>query len=143
MSVYPVPQPGGPAQPDVAVPEPGRSGVDQRGAFPSTYRVASEAAPTSVLDLVDRTLADTTRTANAAVIITTVSKGAAKVVLSVGVVLTAIIALAGTLIHFAGLGPGLGGAVAVGATTAVAGGRYLWNRRTAECQCGTGRRRKM
>lgn len=101
---------------------------------------APEVAPTSVLDLVNRTLADTTRTANAATIITTTTKGVARVVLSVGLVLITIVILAGLLIHFAGLGPALGGAIAVGGTTAVAGGRYLWNRRAAKRQSGTRRK---
>lgn len=48
----------------------------------------------------------------------------------------ALVILAGLLIHFAGLGPTLGGAVAVGGTAAVAGGRYLWNRRAVKRRSG-------
>lgn len=93
-----------------------------------------EPAPKSVLDLINRTLADPGRTANATKIMASVSKGAAYVILRIGVVVIAGIVLIGVLIHFSGFGPAIGGAVAVGGMGAVAGGRYLWNRRAAKRQ---------
>lgn len=95
-------------------------------------RSAVEPAPTSVLDLVNRTLADPGRTDNAMKIMASVSQGAASVILRIGIVGVVGIVLVGVLIHFSGFGPAIGGAVAAGGLGAVAGGRYLWNRRTAK-----------
>jgi hypothetical protein len=137
MTVHPIPRSGGPTQPDRSAAHVGGPGEDQPDGL-ACARWNAYGATVSVLELVDRTLADTTRTANAAKIITTASKGAVKVILSVGVVLAMIIALAGVLIHFAGLGPVLGGAVAAGATTAVAAGRHVRNRRITRRNSGLG-----
>lgn len=93
---------------------------------------AVEPAPTSVLDLVNRTLADPGRTENATKIMASVAKGAARVILRIGIVVIVGIILVGGLIHFSGFGPAIGSAVAVGGIGAVAGGRYVWNRRAAK-----------
>lgn len=140
MAMHSIPGSDGTEQPDLPAllrgcAWAGHSESDYPDAGPSS----PEAAPASVLDLVNRTFADATRTANATTIVTTVSKGAARIVLSMGIVLVAIVVLAGTLSHFAGLGPVLDGAIAVGGTTAAAGGRYLWNRRAAKRRSDAGR----
>src|SRR6476469_5165090 len=121
MTVHPITKSDGPKQPDLSAPHQarpraGHAESDHPGVDHPARAPAPEAAPASVLDLVNRTLADTARTTNAATIVTAVSTSAARIVLSVGVVLIASLAVAGLLIHFAGLGPALGGAVAVGGT---------------------------
>jgi len=93
---------------------------------------AMEPAPISILDLVNRTLADPDRTDNAMKIMASVSKGAARVILRIGIVGVVGIVLVGVLIHFSGFGPAIGGAVAVGGLGAVMGGRYLWSRRAVK-----------
>jgi hypothetical protein len=96
-----------------------------------------EVAPTSVLDLVNRTLADPGRTANATKVLRTAAAGAARIVFTVGIVLVAIIVLLGALTSIAGPGAAVGGAAAAGGTAVVAGSRALRNRRATS---RTGRR---
>jgi hypothetical protein len=88
----------------------------------------SETGPGSCLDLLNHTIADATRTANAAVIVTVVAKSVARVVLSAGVVLAVIVTVAGLLTHFINLGQAVGGVVAIGGAAAVVGARCLRNR---------------
>jgi hypothetical protein len=108
---------------------------------PANGQSAVEPSPTSVLDLVNRTLADPARTASATKIVTSVSKGAAHVIATIGLVFLACTIMVGLLIHVTGSGSALGGAVAVGGFSAVAGGRYLWNRRPTQRRRAAPRRR--
>lgn len=113
------------------------SGPDRSDMAPDPATSVPELAPISVLDLLNRTISNKERATNAAMIVKTATKGVCKVILSLGVVLIAILVLTGTLIHFAGFGPALGSAIAVGATV-VAGGQYLWNRRASRGRVGNG-----
>jgi hypothetical protein len=87
------------------------------------------AMPTSFLALVSGTLGDTARTANATVIVTTISKSAARVVLSIGLVLTMVVLLSGVVTNFGSAGSMVGGGAAVCGTAAIVGTRYLRARR--------------
>lgn len=144
MAVCPTPRPGIPTQANQPACQSHlvRTEVDRSEMIPHTRPPASVigSASISMLALVDRTLADGQRAANAATIVTTISTGVARVVLSVGVVLAAVIIVVSLLAHFAGVGSAVGGAVAVGGATSVAGGRYLWNRRAVKRRNGSVRR---
>lgn len=87
-------------------------------------------APTSVLHLLDRTLGDRQRTTNAKELLGTASKAASRIVLSISLLLLAVTALAMTLGHLAGPGPGICSAVAIGGV-GIAGARVLWKRRSS------------
>jgi len=85
--------------------------------------------PTTFLQLLDHTLASRERTTNATELLASGSMAIARIVRSVGYLLLASIGLAAILIHFAGIGPAIGGGVAVVGTGLVWGARSLWMRR--------------
>lgn len=126
MTVQAIP---GPEQADPRAPRRVQHPAAQMQMNSCPHVPTSETGPDSYLDLLNRTIADAARTANAAVIVTVVAKSVVRVVLSAGVVLAVIVTVAG-LTHSINLGQAVGGAVAIGGTTAVVGARYLRNRDT-------------
>jgi hypothetical protein len=109
MSVHPIPGTGTPAQP---------------APHPET--------PTSLLGLVAQAITDDGQTANLTKIVTTSGKEISRIVLSVGLVLIATLALAVIMIYFAGLGPAIGGGIAATGTGTAWLGRTLWTRHKAK-----------
>jgi hypothetical protein len=87
--------------------------------------------PTSLLHLLAHTLADQERTTNAKDLLITGSKAISRIILSVGIVLVVTITLAAIMIYFVGLGPAIGGGIAVGGTATTWAARSLWTRHNA------------
>jgi hypothetical protein len=77
--------------------------------------------PISVLQVLDRTLGDKDRTANANALLCAAAKAISRVMLSIGLVLLA-------LIQAAGLDSAIGSVVVVGGTGLVWGAGFLWKR---------------
>jgi hypothetical protein len=91
-----------------------------------------QATPTSVLQLVHSMLVNKEYTTNASALLTSGSKAVSRVVLSVGFVLVLIVGivvcLAFLIFHFAGVGPAIGGGIAIGGAGVVWASRSLWKR---------------
>lgn len=124
MTVQPVPEFGGSQPLDPSVTPQAHCREEHPEVRPLTPTVKVDERLDSFVELVNRTLADSGRTANAAAIVRTMSKSVARVTLSLGLVLAMIVVLASALIHFANLGTTLGSVIVAGGTTAVVGARY-------------------
>lgn len=134
MTVHPIQGSEGLDQPEQQPnpPTPHAANTSAEPPKAASLPTRPEPAPKSALDLFNRTVCDTERTTNTVAVIKAASNGIAKIILSAGLVLAVLVILTTTLIHFAGFGPAVGSAVAVGVTSLVAGGRYLRNKRASK-----------